>query len=623
MTEEQRLLRNDRRRNQYRARQKNVESEATDVDTSQSEIATRSSMMTEEQRVAERERCRVRNINHRESITDEERLLQNERRRNQYRARQQNVDYETTDVNTSQRRFPARSNSVTEEQRAAERERCRVRNMNRRQSMTHEERLLQNEHRRNQYRARQLNMEIRNLPSSSTSNNETTLFIPRRSPRFIGCGSTTESTSIPRRCPRFIGCRSTTESLDQGQSRDPQTTIMKNSRKKQLWRAQHKSIQEKMTEQQKHAFDERQRIAYQNRKTRINEASASSSAEVTRLLGCVSRVVMNTSEGYMELGHQHRAPIHTTFNDMLEFDEQINNPEDDDCNESHQEDVHEVELPDLPESPELLQLYTVQSKLGAHFRKNIRFFNHVFAFTSIGISQGTDFQDVRLHIKEQTTFLRTYNMPTSPQVAAVLVGGEEPSEVLPRDIIVETNSGKLLNVPDTACFYDPLQYPLLHPYGSFGWDLTIFGDNAKRISCRAYYAYMLQIRENQQSILLHGGKLLQQYVVDNYVKISTMQLRWVRDNQRTFRVDWYSGVLDSLDANTDDIGQRVIIPPSYTGSPRDMHQRYHDVMALVQKYGKPDLFITMTCNPNWEEIQRNLKPGQQAQARSDDEGVSF
>ncbi|KAI3939966.1 hypothetical protein MKW98_029742 [Papaver atlanticum] len=96
-----------------------------------------------------------------------------------------------------------------------------------------------------------------------------------------------------------------------------------------------------------------------------------------------------------------------------------------------------------------------------------------------------------------------------------------------------------------------------------------------------------------------------------------MQLRWVRDNQKTFRAEWYSGVLDALDSNTGDIGQRVILPPTYTGSPRDMHQRYHDAMALVQKYGKPDLFITMTCNPNWEEIQRELRPGQQAQDRPD------
>jgi ATP-dependent DNA helicase PIF1 len=26
-------------------------------------------------------------------------------------------------------------------------------------------------------------------------------------------------------------------------------------------------------------------------------------------------------------------------------------------------------------------------------------------------------------------------------------------------------------------------------------------------------------------------------------------------------------------------------------------------MALVRKFGKPDLFITMTSNPNWEEIK--------------------
>ncbi|XP_026434651.1 uncharacterized protein LOC113332308 [Papaver somniferum] len=61
-----------------------------------------------------------------------------------------------------------------------------------------------------------------------------------------------------------------------------------------------------------------------------------------------------------------------------------------------------------------------------------------------------------------------------------------------------------------------------------------------------------------------------------------------------------------------DIGKRVILPPSYTGSPRDMHQRYYDARALVQKYGKPDFFITMTCKPKWEEIQKELKPWQHA-----------
>jgi hypothetical protein len=33
-------------------------------------------------------------------------------------------------------------------------------------------------------------------------------------------------------------------------------------------------------------------------------------------------------------------------------------------------------------------------------------------------------------------------------------------------------------------------------------------------------------------------------------------------------------------------------------------------MAIVRQYGKPDLFITMTCNPKWEEIVSTLKPGE-------------
>ncbi|XP_058189501.1 uncharacterized protein LOC131307104 [Rhododendron vialii] len=40
-------------------------------------------------------------------------------------------------------------------------------------------------------------------------------------------------------------------------------------------------------------------------------------------------------------------------------------------------------------------------------------------------------------------------------------------------------------------------------------------------------------------------------------------------------------------------------------------------MALVGKYGKPDLFLTMTCNPNWAEIKAQLKPHEEVQNRPD------
>jgi len=39
-----------------------------------------------------------------------------------------------------------------------------------------------------------------------------------------------------------------------------------------------------------------------------------------------------------------------------------------------------------------------------------------------------------------------------------------------------------------------------------------------------------------------------------------------------------------------------------------MRQHYMDVIALVQYFGNPDIFLTMTCNPAWPEIKEHLLP---------------
>lgn len=65
------------------------------------------------------------------------------------------------------------------------------------------------------------------------------------------------------------------------------------------------------------------------------------------------------------------------------------------------------------------------------------------------------------------------------------------------------------------------------------------------------------------------------------------------------------------------VGQLIVLPASFIGGPRDMQRRFLDAMALVQDAGKPDIFLTMTCNPNWPEIVTELYPGQTAQDRPD------
>ena len=56
---------------------------------------------------------------------------------------------------------------------------------------------------------------------------------------------------------------------------------------------------------------------------------------------------------------------------------------------------------------------------------------------------------------------------------------------------------------------------------------------------------------------------------------------------------------------------------NFTGGRRYMHEHTQDAMTYVRNYGRPDLFITFTCNPAWEEVANELMPGQKPQHRRD------
>ncbi|XP_060210795.1 uncharacterized protein LOC132637774 [Lycium barbarum] len=85
-------------------------------------------------------------------------------------------------------------------------------------------------------------------------------------------------------------------------------------------------------------------------------------------------------------------------------------------------------------------------------------------------------------------------------------------------------------------------------------------------------------------------------------------------------MDVLQGLIDILrlgERDASNIGKQTFLPDSFIGGPRDMRQRYMDAIALVQCFGKPDLFITMTCNPSWPEIEEHLAPSDEAQNRPD------
>jgi hypothetical protein len=99
----------------------------------------------------------------------------------------------------------------------------------------------------------------------------------------------------------------------------------------------------------------------------------------------------------------------------------------------------------------------------------------------------------------------------------------------------------------------------------------------------------------------YGKRQYQEWVVDQYSKVKGQRLRWVCLNQTTLGANQYKGMVDAMqqdEANSTNFGRMVVLPASFAGSPCHMNQLYQDSMALVRKFGKPDLFITMTCNPN-------------------------
>nr|VDD09902.1 unnamed protein product [Brassica oleracea] len=178
-----------------------------------------------------------------------------------------------------------------------------------------------------------------------------------------------------------------------------------------------------------------------------------------------------------------------------------------------------------------------------------------------------------------------YNLPTSSEVAALVVGDFQEN-MDKRDVILEKNSGKLKRICELHPCYLPLQYPLIFPYGEDGFRLV------------------------GSQVLLLSRHLLQQFLVDAYTMIESHRLRYIRKNQSNLRTLKFSKFVAARDAGNSTVsieGNRTIIPSSFTGGPKYMHKMYLDAMSICKYFGFPDLFITFTCNPKWPELTRDFE----------------
>ncbi|XP_035841358.1 uncharacterized protein LOC110919437 [Helianthus annuus] len=193
-------------------------------------------------------------------------------------------------------------------------------------------------------------------------------------------------------------------------------------------------------------------------------------------------------------------------------------------------------------------------------------------------------QPVRLRLLgTRNTQVRQYNLPTASEVAALIPSDGNPTDS--RDILIQerdTNTTK--RISELHPSYMSLQYPLLFPYGEDRYHPN--NENKKK-----RIKELMKITRDTEARMLHlSGRLFQTYVVDAYSAVLESELDW------------------------------VILPASFTGGPRYMLQQYQDAMAICRWAGTPDLFITMTCNPRWPEVDHHISattPGQTASDRPD------
>nr|XP_029143262.1 uncharacterized protein LOC112805939 [Arachis hypogaea] len=286
-----------------------------------------------------------------------------------------------------------------------------------------------------------------------------------------------------------------------------------------------------------------------------------------------------------------------------------------------------VQLPFLQRPPQLLQgLISGADQKSKHFRDNIRTYNSMFCFTSLGgkietsindgtgppqfIVSGQNYHRIGSLVPiegQRPKFAQLYIYDTENEVSnrieifssrtnnnnidqslvldlkdmidqhnvlthtfrivAALIVGDFDSGDAGRDIIVQLKSGHMQRIHETHTAFIPLQYPMMFPYGEDGYQEDI------------------PLRESHRAD-------------EN------------RKRQRV-RSDIYKGIQDAVvrgETRASKAGKRIILPASFTGGMRYMFNNCQDAMAICKKYGYPDLFITMTCNSSWQEIGRVNNP---------------
>ena len=150
-----------------------------------------------------------------------------------------------------------------------------------------------------------------------------------------------------------------------------------------------------------------------------------------------------------------------------------------------------------------------------------------------------------------------------------------------------------------------------------------------------HYAYRIAVRDGF-SLLHSSKKLFLQYLLDAFATVDGNRLHYIEKNNKSLRYETFEGLADFVERRSrHEVGGsqgeefynragKTYLPPSFVGSVRHQKQNFNDAMVQTAHTGKPDLFITMTANSSWPEIDRFMQSeGHDKQFRPDIEARVF
>ncbi|SGY38101.1 BQ5605_C003g01957 [Microbotryum silenes-dioicae] len=219
---------------------------------------------------------------------------------------------------------------------------------------------------------------------------------------------------------------------------------------------------------------------------------------------------------------------------------------------------------------------------------------------------------------------RTHNLPTSSTEMAMIICDSDinTGDRGPQDLILQVHGDRcpgvrpkyqIRKIAPTSTFLFARSTKLGHSLPKDRDEEEGDAENGDgELSRSQLLAYDLHKRDEYFSIPHCTQRGFLAFVMTDTPRLRPIDSTYLQLDQENLRLTTGQSIIS---LTPDQAGCSVILGSTFKNRPRENTQRYQDAMACVVKHGKPSLFITVTCNPEWPEVKAALGPNDQASNR--------